>query len=677
MADQDQVQEDEFKGTPSDWQRRWQLEFSAARKELQKWQSTGERVIKRYLDEREGEEKDQKRRNYFSANVMTQEAILFGQTPKATVSRRFADADDSIGRVAAEMLERILNTDAESTAHGHDLALENALQDFMLPGLGMVRCLYRTDFEGDDQEEATEAPEQEAAEPAEGEEGAEPAEPQKVRESEEVELAYVHWRDVLWSPCKTWHDLRWVAFRAEMSRESLIKRFGEKMGEAIPLGAKPQSEGAQQEKPHPWARAEVWEIWSKELKKRFMFCEGYGAILEEKEDPLKLKGFWPFPRPLMANLTTSKMVPRADFALSEDLYEEINEVSTRIVTLQKALTVRGAYDQSVPELAQLVNEGQANTLIPVENMPRILEKGGLSALIAWLPLEAIVAALDKLLAYREALKQELYELTGWSDIMRGQSSEEQTTATEQRIKMKFGSVRLTKRQNEFARFVTAGQAVRAEMMCAFFEPETLIERSNIMETPDKDLAQQAAQFLKANFHTFRIEVKPEAVNLADSEALKGERMEVVAAIGGLLQQAMPLFQTMPQAMPLVMEVMRWVVAACKGSAEIQGVLDRAIQQAEQAAQQQQANPQPQQPDPKLLAINAKNQGDVAKIQAQAQSEIVRINAETQALQQRGQQSAQLEVMTEAAKARIKGQLAAQTAALKPQRPPGSTQGGMP
>jgi hypothetical protein len=50
-------------------------------------------------------------------------------------------------------------------------------------------------------------------------------------------------------------------------------------------------------------------------------------MLDEKEDPLGLQGFWPFPRPMVANLTTRKFIPKPDYKLAQDLYREINELT--------------------------------------------------------------------------------------------------------------------------------------------------------------------------------------------------------------------------------------------------------------------------------------------------------------------------------------------------------------
>jgi hypothetical protein len=78
----------------------------------------------------------------FTTDVQTRQAILYGRPPQVSVSRRFSDASDEVGRVAAEMLERLLNMDLEIATDGAAAAYEAALEDRLLPGMASVRLRY-------------------------------------------------------------------------------------------------------------------------------------------------------------------------------------------------------------------------------------------------------------------------------------------------------------------------------------------------------------------------------------------------------------------------------------------------------------------------------------------------------------------------------------------------------
>ena len=599
---------------------RWNVEFAAARKEVEKWHQRGAKIVKRFKDERDSADRDT-RWNLFTSNVQTQMALLYGQTPKVDVTRRFGDASDDAVRVAALILERTLNCDVEAPTDTYAQALWAALQDRLLPGMGMCRIRYERD------EEEVASADGEAAE----------VEMQLLDERAVVD--YVPWRKHLWSPAQTFNEVRWWAFAADMSREQLVRRFGEQ-GKLVPLKSKKAKRGGDEDVGNsPWGRAEVWEIWSKEDGKVYWYVEGFGQCLDIRPDPLELEGFWPFPRPMTANSTTESLVPTPDYHLAKDLYDEIDEVSTRITLLEKAVSVRGAYDGQNEGLKRLLSEATTNELIPVSQFAAFMEKGGIAGAIQWLPLEIVVTALDKLREYRAELIQGLHQITGMSDIMRGQAAETDVTATEQSIKAKFGSVRMQALQDEFARFASDIQRIKAEVMSKWFSPETLVERSNIMLTPDAELAQQAIALIQSQYGLYRVEVKPESVSLADFAAQRSEASEFVVGVSQFLTAAQPMAAAVPAATPMLLELLGLVMSRFRFAGEAEGIIDRAIA----ASKAQQAAPQAQQPDPKVLAAQLKAQTDLQKVQLEHEADMARISAETQA--EVAKQAAQMQFNT--------------------------------
>lgn len=621
------LQEGEFQETPEGWAQRWQMELSAAREALKKWHTAGDKIVKRFLDERESKAAGDTRWNLFTANVQTQRAMLYGNTPKVTVGRKFADASDDVARVAGELLQRLLNADIERDDDSYEDALEYALSDRLLPGIACARVRYVAEFETVEAKAAIVSPEGTviAAEV--------PAHERKAYEDAETD--YVHWKDVLWNPSRVWHEVRFVAFRAQMSREKGIARFGEAF-KLVPLNTKQRKDASAD----PWGRADVWEIWWKEQKKVFWFVEGHSRILEVKDDPLGLEGFFPCPRPMFANLTTSALVPRPDFLLHQDLYNEIDIVSTRITLLERAIRVAGTYDKSSPEIARLLSETGGNELIPCDRWAAFAERGGLRGQIDWLPLEQITNALLALRATRTELIDALYQVSGWSDIMRGQASQGGTTATEQGIKARFGSVRIQSLQDEFARFASDIQKLKAEIIAKHFDAQTILERSNSQFMQDAGVAAQAVELIKSKVHQYRIEVKPEAVSFTDFAALKAERSEVVSTIAMYFQAAAPLAQQMPGSAPYLLKILQWLVSGLRGASQIEGVIDQAVQAAEQMAKQTAMQPQqPPPPDPKLLLQQMKGQQDMAKIQAELQADMARTQVEVEADARREQTQA--------------------------------------
>lgn len=648
---------EDYEDNPRGWAQRWAVELKASRESVRKWHEQGKRILKRYQDERETEKRDESRWNLFTANVQTQQSLLYGKTPSVSVGRKYADANDDMARVAGEMLERILNADIERDGDSYADALGYALQDRLLPGLGVVRIRYVVETEM--------GPETPAIRGPDGSEAAAAVPGVERKTYECVETDYVYWEDVLWSPARVWHEVRWVAFRAEMSREQCVERFGSEVAEHIPYELTTRTnEEKERGAADPWARAVVWEIWDKPSRRVFWYVEGHSETLDDKADPLGLESFFPCPRPMVANAVTRAFLPRPDFALAEDLYNEVDTLSTRINALTDAVRVRGVYDKASGELKGLLSSTGGNMLIPVENWAMFAEKGGLRGVVDWFPLDQVVAAITALDQRREVVKAALYEVTGMSDLLRGQAAAANVTATEQSIKARFASVRLQALQDQFARFASDVQRLKAEVIAKHFDPGTILAQANAQAMFDAQQAQEAVALIKSGFSEYRVEVKPEAVSMTDFAQMQSERVGMLQAVTAFMTGAAPLAQQMPGSLPFLLQILQWFVAGQPGASQIEGVLDQAIA----AAQQQAAQPQqPAQPDPKIISAQMKAQGDLAKIQAETQARLVEINAEVQADAQREQNQMVYNVREAAAKQRLGAATRAEQQAAQPPR----------
>jgi hypothetical protein len=636
----------DFEKTKRGWAERWAAEMEAASGWLEKWHESAQVCLDAFHD-RQQRTKDESHLTFYWAGVVTLRSLLFGRTPSVDVTRRFGDADDDKARIGATMLQRLLNTDIERYDDGFQTGLQNVLSDFLIVGFGNARLRYWAEFET--------VPE--SADPVTSE--VIPAHHRKT--SEDVCTDYVFWKDQRWSPARTYSELRWWAFKVPMTRDDLHRRFDASAGKdavaSVPMtdlahGTEGVRNDEDQTIEHDaWKRAAVWEIWDKETRQVFWWVKGMDEILDVQPDPLQLQGFFPFPRPLFANLTTDALIGQPDYALVQDLYDDINLLATRVRHLEDALRVAGVYDVSAgAEIEKLLNPAVSNQLIPVPSLSAIAEKGGLQNVIDWLPLEQVVIALEKTQIALASKRQLLFELTGWQDNQRAERPSQ--TATEVRAEVRFGSVRVQALQDEFARYAAEFQQLRAEIIARLFDPETIKKRSNITLTPDRDQADLAVQQLKSEFPSYRIDVKPEALAQADFAALKNERVEFLGAFSQLMRDVAPVIQQLPDAGPVLIEVIKWALAGFKGAATIEGTLDRALAQARRALQQ----PRPAPPDPKLQQQAQKTQADLQIIEAKKRADMEkdRMSIETERMRQEMQ--FRYNVAEEAARTRLKQSL---------------------
>lgn len=652
----------QFEDNPQGWAKRWELELTAAKDSVSEWHKAGRDIVNRFLDRREAANTKITRLNLFTSNTQTTRAFLYGKVPQVDVKRRWGDPNDKLGRAAGEMMQRLLNTDIERDNDNFTRALKYALSDRLLPGFGTVRLRYTMQTKKrqvEPQYKTDEFGVQNIV--AEGYE-------EEAKASEDVEIDYVHWDDFLWSAgAKTWEEVRWVAFKAPLTREGLHERFldifkdvmrqddgdnakpeGEdpeydKQIEArakgrlneVPLTSTSNKQEASQGivKSDPWSRADVWEIWDKEHKKVWWVVSGFDEILDDKPDTMGLAGFWPCPCPLVANLTTDAFMPRPDFIIAQDLYNEIDVVSGRINLLEQAIVVRGVYNGNMKAIERLLNEAAQNELIPIPDWPAFMEKGGFKGNIEWMPIEQIVEALTVLRDYRKELVALSQQITGMSDILRGESSD-RATATEQAIKAKFASIRLQDFQDEFARFASDVQKIRAEIIVKFFDDKTIIDRSNILYTADKDIAPVAVKLLRDNLLWYRIQVKPESVSSTDYSAMQQERTQVMSALTQFMQVVLPVGQTAPTLVPGLLKIAQWMFTSFRGATTVEPIFEALAQEAEKLAQMaMQKMMQPPMPGPK-------EQAQIQQAQIKAEAEIKKATLGVQGAQETHQQKQQ-------------------------------------
>ena len=602
--------------------KRWKAEIRMAQKELEDWWEQGDECENRFLDERGTEHSEERRFNIYTSNVQIMQSALYNAVPKVEVSRTFKDSNDDVARVAASILQRALQQDLDASHEDFSPAMLQAIQNRLVPGMGQawLRLETTTQMVQMDQQQ----PLQDASTAVE----------QVV--DQQVRTEWVHFKDFIWSPCRTWEERRWGGRRVMMTRDKLVERFGEEIGRAVPLkkGVK-STDDTNAIKPEEliFKQAEVYEIWDRERREVLWVCLDCDYLLDTKEDPLALSDFDTFPRPLFATTTTSRLVPVPDFTLWQDQYNSLDLVNTRIDLLVSACKVAGVYDRSSEGVQRLL-QGNENTLVPVDNWAMFAEKGGIKGQVDWLPLDMIALCLERLRQAREDLKQQIYELTGIADIVRGATKASETLGA-QELKAQFASVRIQSLQKCILDFGTQILRIKGEIAARHYTPEILERKANCeqMEPADLPYVPEALKLLK-NPGTFqwRITIQPDSLAQTDYTKEKQERIEFLGAVSTYMEKAVVAVQQMPQLLPLTISLLKFGIAGFKVGKDVEGAVDRALQQIEQMVQQQAQ--QPPKPDPAQLKAEA----DIKASQMKAQTE-------AKAVQMKAQADVQAKVMT--------------------------------
>lgn len=618
----------------------WEEELRASQKSRRNWHKLADKIYRRFLDSRRDTELQREtaqipfRLNLFHSNVTMLTSMLYGTVPTVDVSRRYADAKDDVGRVAAEMMERLLNNDIADNGAEYNAVLRSTLQDRLIPGLGCARCRYEVE---------TEMISEQVSMTDELGNTIEVTQESERVIREDVPIDYFYWRDILWGWGRNWTEIQWIGFRSYLTKKEVTDRWGKKVSNKLTfkkqLVTDDQDVTEDPDKSSPWQKAAIWEIWDKAKRKVIYVHQGYDRVLETKDDPLGLEDFYTCPPFFMANPTTTLYAPTPDFHLAQDLYNEVDSLQTRISIITEAVKVVGVYDAGSADIQRMFKEGVDNTLIPVENWALFGEKGGLQGSIDWFPLMDVVGALDKLRQVRDETIELLYQVTGMSDVMRGGGKQYEGVG-QAALKAKFGSVRVQALQDEFATFASNLLEIKAEIISKHFDPQTIARKSNIAATADAQLAMPAIELIK-NYHEARLKVviRPESVAMVDYAQLKGERTDYLNALSTFMQSAAPLIEQDKKMKPFLFELLAWGLSGFKGASEIEGVIDRAIAEGQKESEQE------EKPDPAQQAMQMQMQMQQQMEQMKQQGELAKIQAKAAADQQIREQDMQADVQT--------------------------------
>jgi len=597
-------------------------------REFKRWEGRVEKIIKRYRDDRM-QTTSQSHYNILWSNVQTLKAATFSRMPKADVSRRFKD-NDPVGRVASMLLERAL--DFEIT-HSNDFeeTLTACVYDRFLGGRGSSWIRYEPVIETMESESVESISEDDIDD-----------RDNEYLDIETTPVDYVHWKDFGHEVARSWDEVTMVWRKVYMTRGMLRDRFPD-WADKIPLDSSPDDQKMKQTE-GVGKRALIVELWNKETKKVCWLSISLGKVIDERDDPLGIEGFWPCPKPLFATMTNETLVPVPDFTLYQDQAGELDVLTDRIQGLINALKVRGVYDASTPELARLFTEGDNNTLIPVKNYSSFSEKGGMNGAISLVDIRPIAEALGQAYQAMGQVKQQIYDITGISDIIRGASVASET-ATAQQIKGQYATLRLKTFQDDVAKFASAILKIKAQIICQHFQPETIVKIGGAaqMSPTDQQMIPQAIELLKNNpMRTFRVEVLADSMLLANEQQEKADRVEFLQATGAFIEKAVQGAQAAPQLTPLLMDLLKFGVTGFRVGRSLEGEFDALADQQKEDARQKQQNPQPPQPNPEVI----KAQGEQQKAQADMQMAQAKMQQEAQ-LEQVKIQLAQQETTTKA------------------------------
>jgi hypothetical protein len=584
---------DEALESDPDFVRFWLDAIEAASSEEKEWRKDADEVISIYRGDKEHE----KEFNIVYSNVETLVPAIYNSTPVPDVRRRFADKDE-LGKLISQILERAISYSVDN--YDFDSTMRSVLFDACVPGRGLARVRYSPTF-GEDGQVAY----------------------------EETTCEYVPWKHFRHGAARVWDEVPWIAFEHFLSRDEL-RKLNPDVADEVQLDCSTRGESSDdnQQKSDIFKRARVWEVWDKESGEVIFIATGYTEeALRRERDPLELTGFYPIPRPVQPIVTPGKLIPVPPYNAYKVLAEELNSVTARIKRLVRQLRVKAGYASMGSDLKMLADADDGE-LVPLTNLEFIATGGGdINKIVSWWPMEPTVKALQALYVQREAIKQTIYEVTGISDIVRGQSAASET-ATAQNIKNQWGSLRIQRFQADVQRFARDLFRLKAEIFATKFSMQNLIMMTGV-EVPQEALPQIEQVMRSDLLRSYKVDVESDSTIRADltrnqenmANFLQGTAM-YIGAVG-------PAVQAGQMPSEVAVEIYTAFARNFKLGKQAEDALDRMADAAREEARQ----PQQEKPDPESEKAKAELQLEQQRMQMQAQADQAKMQMEAQAKQQ--------------------------------------------
>lgn len=571
------------------------------------WQAKADNIDRLYSDlERLAGSVRDRQFALFWSNIQVMLPAIYARPPIPVVTPKFKDRRP-LYRVASEFLERdcIISFDMAEI----DGTMQALRDDVAIVGRGAAWVRYEDDERG-----------------------------------ERVCYEHVDRRDFLHEPARRWCDVSWVARRGWLTRGEMKERFGLEASVAASYSTRPGEgqiiTGATDHR----EKCGVWEIWHKPSKKVVWVAEGVENVLEIDDPHLALEGFFPCPQPAYSTVQRRTLIPVPDMVYYKDQLEEINDLTARMHGLGKALVVKGFYagggeiGDAIEAAMNLHDDGKI--MVPVSSLAAF-GSGGEG--IIWLPIDQVANTLIAVAELRRQLIEDVYQIVGLSDIMRGQVDADEKLG-QSRIKQQNGAARVRDKQQALVRVARDLVRLGAEIMAEEFDRETLIDMAQMDLPTDADvrrqvkelesqakeelagfadqseqavqsgqadpqqlqaqqqeiLAKWAPQIRKAGeqvtvdqvmeflkdekLRPFVLDIETDSTIYPDEAQEKAARAEFMNAFSGAMASLMPMMELGPEAIAVAGGVFKFALAPYRVGRELEGLIDDFVDQGPQIAQ---------------------------------------------------------------------------------------------
>lgn len=524
--------------------------------------------------------------------VQVEHSGIYSSQPVPDV-RPANDEKNPIFRKASDVLERGIAHFVDDQSF--DENFHRSVDDYLAPGLGVVRVklhseIIQVPIKQDPMPPEVQATIQHEMSP---EDQAILKDDLATRTEEgignqSINWEYVPWDRFGWEPCNSWKHCDWIYFRHRMTQAQIKDRFGRTVRASKDKDDKDDNTS--------WKRKtyDIYEVWDKKNRKVLFIAKNEQVPIEVNDDPLGLEGFWPIPTPMMTNIPSGELLPKPDYDYIEPYDKELNRLQERRMALIAQIKAVGGHDQGMPELADIYEQEDGQSL-PIQNLAQRTQGGGFDAVMFQLPLEEKVMVLAKLTEQIQFVKAQVDEILGIADIVRGVSNANEGVGT-QELKGRWVGIRLSRKRDVVAFTVRQMFRIMGQLLTTHFTDENLVRLTQVEIEP------QTLELLRNDLlMDFAIDIETDSTVARDEFRERETRQEMLGSVGQFAQTVLPMVQGGMLPADVSSAILR---ASLQPYAKYSRALDESMGDLQTTMQQlQQMNQKQQQTDQQLAQVS--------------------------------------------------------------------------
>lgn len=511
--------------------------------------------------------------------------------------------DDPYGRTSCVLGERFTRGILKTFEALPEISASN--DDFLVTNLGWCRAFYRNELCKEEEKIYLEVIEPEPPMQAEGDPAVQQAPPmppifllptgeqvtdisQVLKDdighyiltgneisvdNEEVYLEAGLYNNLIVDPDVTkWNKVTRLAYEYKYSYREFKEKYGEEALETLVQ--------ADIEKHKTGTPITVYEYWDKQLKEVRWLAETSTNFFQPKQirelgdevdhsDLYGLKGFFPSTEPLIINQSTKSFWPTPEYYQVSDILDDISSIVGRMVHLTKAIRVRFLFDSSVTELKTLIGDNWAaseGSGLGVPNLQSALmndKNADLSKLVAYFPVDKLIEGLNNMYQAFDQRLNMFYQLTGISDLIRGQTNpDSDKTFGERQMEGKFALNRIEPYQRKLQEWIKDQFELLMEMGLKMFSDQTIDKyiTPQTLDPEDRERYVPALALLRDNKkRRFRVDFETDSTIAINEQWRRGQAIETANVITKMQEAVASTAETMPELVESQLKLMSHVI----------------------------------------------------------------------------------------------------------------------